>query len=659
MNIFNYIVCCFNKEKDNHVLWLPLFFIIGIILRFNVVRNVDYFSKIFLILFFICILFYLVKNYFIKSISILLIFLSFGYLRTNSYIKKYNLPIIEYPLGKVKIIGTVEKEIVNKTKQNETIKDIIVLVDKIEVTEQSNITFANDLYFKNPRKLKIRLSNSDQEVHMNFIVLTAFVFPIKEKSLYSEFDKKRYLYFQQIGGLGYRGEIIFNNKEHVKLTIKQKIDNLRFYIANKVINVRKNSKSTGIISILLTGQKNLADKQTIENMNYSGLAHLLSISGLHMMILITCTSFLIRWFLLRFERISLKYDIFKISVFGSLIINFLYLLLSGSNISAVRAYIMSVILLLSVIIGRFNTGLRSVMFVMFLISFIKPYIIFFAGFQMSFMAVIALISTIENYNNYLVRNNRTYFDNFESNKYIEYFKISLILSFAVECATTPFSVYNFNNYSFYNVLINCIVTPLMSFFILPLSLLSLFLIPFNLEFITILPASYLMDIIIYISNFIVKMPHSVMFIQSPNNFNFCLMIISLFWYFLWSTNCRRIGIYVYIFSLFLMFTQKKPDVIIDNKDNMILFFDNKNEIYVLHPNIYKIMSLIKKFGKQNYYDLDKKGLNGCLSKNKDCSSVVVNGNEIYFYKNNHYIGILKTNNKFIIINNSLNVLNIE
>ncbi len=591
----NYI---YEEERDNFILWLPVLFIIGSLIRFNYFKdnlNIKYLniSLICLTILFM-IISYITRSLFIRIITIILIFISLGYLRTEQIIKKYNFPIIDRPLGKVKVTGIVEKEIINLNKKNKISKVIIVLIEKIEPINN------NKLYLKNgiPKKLKINLLDNKQKINLNKIVLTAYIFPIEEKIIYSSFDNRRYLYFQEIGGIGYKGEILFNDKLE-KLNIKQKIDLLRNKIAKSIININPNSKSIGIISILLTGQKNLADKQTVENMNMSGLAHILAISGLHIMTLILSICYISNLILMRFEKLILKYDIQKISIMISLIISFFYLLLSGMSISAIRAYIMSAIFMFSFIIGRFNTSLRSVMFTMFIFVFLKPFIIFSAGFQMSFMAVLALITAVECYNKSIIKENKGFSG---INVYKGYIFKSFILSIAAEFAVTPFVIYNFNYYSFYNIFVNSFITPMISFIVLPLSFISLLLMPLKLEALFIIPASIVINIVIDIANFIVKIPHSFIFVESPNIFCFFLMIFGLFLFCLLRSNLRKIGIILYFLAFIIFFFQKKPDIIIDNRNNNLIFVDEKNNFYVLNPNKYKISILLRKFGKKDYFN---------------------------------------------------------
>ena len=82
-----------------------------------------------------------------------------------------------------------------------------------------------------------------------------------------------------------------------------------------------------------------------------------------------------------------------ISITGS----FLYLQISGNNIAATRAFIMTSIFILAIIFGRSPYPLRSVMIAAFLILCFLPEYVFHPSFQLSFAAVLCLISGYEFY----------------------------------------------------------------------------------------------------------------------------------------------------------------------------------------------------------------------------------------------------------------------
>ena len=582
------------EDADNYVLWLPVFFVVGILLQFSLYEKYLLLSSVIFVLSLIL--------SFKNKLFLILVLSSAGYLRTYQYIKNNEHYIIKEPMGYVKVYGKVKEQITKKNYSGKIINEIIVETEKIDEEEINTL-------------LKIRLVDESKKVYRSDIILNTVLFPIENN--FMGFNSKRYYYFQHIGGLGYKGKIIYNKKIDEKQSIKETINNIRTTVAKRIIETRPETAATGIIAILITGKKDMADKQAIEDMNYSGLAHLLSISGLHMMTLIGIVFFIAKWILLKFEFIALNCNVFKISAIISLFINFIYLLLSGSAVSAVRAYLMSVILLISIIIGRFNTSIRSVMFVLFITLLIKPHLVFSAGFQMSFMAVIALISCGE-----------IIYDKLKVSNLKKFLIIGFFTSFIAECSTTPFSIYNFNNYSFYNVFINSFLTPLVSFIVLPLSLLAMFLYPFNLEKLLIIPASYIMDFVLFVAKYITELPYSVFFIPSPNLFAMFCMIFGLLWFCLWSKKWRYFGVVLYITGLIVFLLQKRPDIL---KTNESIFIMDGEIAYVYTKNKYEVFSITKKLGVDKYYIL-KNDFKNCTLKhcirifnNKDNLTIIKDG----------------------------------
>lgn len=636
INNFLFLKNFFQKEKNNFILWYPIFFVLGIYIKFESSFILKYILSFFLIISSFYYFFLRNKkhkktiiNFLLKQILIFLIFIILGYIRTSFVIKKYNFPVIKKYLGKCTIYGNIEKEKLTLLNDNSYKKEIVIKVDRI-VLNNKNIFPKKDT----PKKILVRLSNSEEQIFLGDVIVESSVFPFRDKKFESDFDLKKHYYFQEIGGLGYKGKIIKNTKNN-KLNFIQIIDNFRNTLALRIINIG-DKKSSSIIATLLTGQKNLADKESVNNMNYSGLSHLLAISGLHMMTLIGFIFFIVKWILLRFEIIAIKYNVFKISAFVSLLFNFLYLLLSGMSVSAIRAYIMNFILLFSLIINKFNDSLRSVTFVMLCMTFINPYAIFNVGFQLSFISVISITSVVAYYNS--TRNKeKTIFSNFWLTKIYNYFITSLVVSLTAEAATTPLSIYSFNNYTFYNVFTNVFATPIVSFAVLPLSIISVFFYFFNLEYLCIRPASYLMSIVLKLSEFIVKIPNSIMFIRSPNFSSMFLMLTGILWFTLWKSKIRKFGYFIYFFGLISIFLQKQPTLIIDKEDKSIYFKQNKKEVLVYNPKMFNVYNVIKKLETDKFIDITLKYKNDKIAVFKKNNKIYkVNLKTLHFYNDNNY-----------------------
>lgn len=623
---------CFFDEQDNHILWLPVFFVIGCFIGFNSCIK----SYIYLPIVFISLISLIYTNkYLIRYLSIICIFISLGLFRSYNHINNYKYPDVKYNLGKVQIIGKIDDKMLKFQDNGELSRYITVEIESIKPINK-NSRFSKDKDFKDPKFLRIKMFDNGN-VEYGKVQIEANVLPIQNKNFDSDFDLQMYFYFKKIGGLGYNGKILKYLEKQDKLTIKQLLSNFREKVAIRILSVKKDSLSMNLLSIIITGQRNLANKDMLKIMNKSGLSHIMSISGLHMVILTFAIVFIIKQIFSLYNNAFIRYNVYKVSAVVSIFVNTFYILLSGFSISSTRAYIMNIIMLIGILLDRFNSPLRSIMFTMFIMVFVKPNLIYRAGFYMSFLSSIAIIAFIDYY--YIYKYNESNY--IEKNNFLKNLKVALIISVIIELVVLPIEIYSFNMLSFFNIIINVIINPLMSFIVVPFGLLSLLLMPLRLEKIILLPVSYLIDCIIYMAKIFNKIRFGTVFLQSPNIFTVVLMIFGILWLSLWSNNWRRFGVIPYLIGIFMILSQKNIDVIIDNKDKMLFFVDERNNIYVYNMNGYKTQNIINKLGNGNFFDLNNSHLNTCKnSDDKYCSKIDIrNDDTINFYKNGNSVTI--------------------
>lgn len=647
----------FISERNRWILWLPIFFCIGIFLFFK--YKIFNEKLLYLLILQIISLIIFRKKEILKFFILPVIFLSCGYVRSMYFYKSFDFPKLKYDTGYVNVCGTITNTYLKKSSKGNLYREAILEVEKIEKTEKSFKNFINDENFKTPKKILIRF-NYDTILEEGKVKINTILYPITKKQHFTSFDFEEYYYFKKIGGIGYKGKILEFKKTKIKKDFFDKINNFRYKYSEKIIEILDDD-SGSIIATLITGNKKVGNQDTIKLMNNAGLAHLLAISGIHMMTLITITTMIIKWILLRFEKIALNYDVFKISAGISLVLNFFYLALSGFGISAIRAYLMCVVVLFAIILERFNNPLRSVFFVMLLMTFVNPYSIFNPGFQMSFSAVIGLIAGYEYYAD-KKENPNSFISIINSSKFFKYIFGIFFTSIIAEMATTPFSLYHFNVYTFYNVFANFIAVPLVSIVILPLSMISLplYFISFGLEKFVLIPAGWGVNIIIKVCEYIENIEDAIIFIPSPCSLSMFLMIFGGIWFCIWQKKWRIWGIYIYFVGVFVIFFQREPDLIIDYKNNNFVLTDNEYNLYPVGKiNKFTLNTWLLKFGKEkafNYKELfnNKCSLNGCtkLIKKKNSYLYYKNTNSIeikYNYKNKIYID--KENIKIKKVNN--------
>ena len=150
-----------------------------------------------------------------------------------------------------------------------------------------------------------------------------------------------------------------------------------------------------IAAALITGERGGISEEVTQAMRDSGLAHILSISGLHMVIMAGTVFWLVRALLALVPVLALRYPIKKWAAASALAAATFYLALSGAAVPTVRSWIMMSIVLIAVMLDRPALTMRNVALAALAILIVAPESLFDPSFEMSFAAVIALVALYE------------------------------------------------------------------------------------------------------------------------------------------------------------------------------------------------------------------------------------------------------------------------
>lgn len=245
---------------------------------------------------------------------------------------------------------------------------------------------------------------------------------------------------------------------------------IRKIIYNRLIDNLGSLKGNFAAAILL-GETKAIDRQLMKDMRQSGISHILCVSGLHLS-LVAMILFISARFLLNLSNfIAFNYNIKTIAAICSLLGSYGYLELSGRQIAASRAFIMTAIFIIAIIIERAYYPLRSLAIAAFVILSLNPEYIFHPSFQLSFVAVLSLVAGYEFYikNQWILGDSKGIFAS------IKFYSASNIYSsFLASIITTPVVINQFYIFSTYSIPMNLIAVPIMSFFLMPLAILALY-----------------------------------------------------------------------------------------------------------------------------------------------------------------------------------------
>lgn len=140
-----------------------------------------------------------------------------------------------------------------------------------------------------------------------------------------------------------------------------------------------------IIQALLLGQKQDIDPETYASFTKAGVVHILAVSGLHVGIVLLILQFITKGFLrIKYGRI-LRGGIVLLGIWG-------FATLAGYTPSVLRAAVMFSFLSLALNYRRKTSAINTLALSAVFLIIINPYFIYQVGFQLSYLAVISIVT---------------------------------------------------------------------------------------------------------------------------------------------------------------------------------------------------------------------------------------------------------------------------
>jgi competence protein ComEC len=391
--------------------------------------------------------------------------------------------------------------------------------------------------------------------------LRATLMPPAEPALPGDYDFARQAWFERLGGLGYTWTAAEIDPRAAMppwdLRAWAAVERLWQAIAQRVTAILPGQ--TGAIAVaLIRGARGGITDQTNTAFRDSGLLHVLSISGLHMAVMAGAVFYLVRLILAAVPALALVYPIKKWAAAAAMLGAFAYLMISGSSFATVRSAIMIAIMFLAVILDRPALALRNVVLAACLILLLFPESLFDVGFQMSFAAVVALISVYEA----LSGRGAVFASRGAVVRFVLFMGGIVLSTLIASAAVAPFAAYYFHKSQQYAVLANLIAIPICDLLVMPAALAALILMPLGLE----APALWVMgrgvDAMLWTAERVAALPGAVLRIPAMPTAAFLLMIAGGLWLALWQTRWRLAGAALVAAGLALAPTLRLPDLLI-------------------------------------------------------------------------------------------------
>lgn len=248
-------------------------------------------------------------------------------------------------------------------------------------------------------------------------------------------------------------------------------------LAKRLVEETDLAAGSGLAAAVLTGDRSFLPEEDQENLQASGLAHLLAISGLHVGLAAGIFYVLMFRLLVLIAPLSVRFPVQKLAQFGALLAITFYLIFSGSSISTQRAYIMLGVGLIYGLFDRPVISFQALALSMFIVILLSPAAVMTPGFQMSFAATAALIAAYRwQFDGTKFRSKTGLFGK------VQTFLGGIVLtSLVAGFATMPFAIYHFDRAAPLGFAANLVVMPIVTIISVPLGALTAITIPFGLE----------------------------------------------------------------------------------------------------------------------------------------------------------------------------------
>ncbi len=269
------------------------------------------------------------------------------------------------------------------------------------------------------------------------------------------FDYERWLFTHGIQATGYVRPWKGNQLQELAYQ-GGRLDRLRQHFGEEIDRRLDDKRSAGLVKALAIGDRSGMSSDDWRIFANTGTSHLVAISGLHIGIVAGLAFFLGQWVWRRSEWLMLRLAATRAAAWMALGSAVIYAALAGFSLPTQRALIMLALGLGALLLGRVLSLRRSLAMALFGVVLVDPFATFSPGFWLSFGAVAVIFLAVAG----RMRPHRGWRN---------WGRIQWVVALGL----APMLFIFFNKASLISPLVNLILVPWFSLFLVPLVLTSL------------------------------------------------------------------------------------------------------------------------------------------------------------------------------------------
>lgn len=432
-------------------------------------------------------------------------------------------------------------------------------VEELAAKEQFRLLLIPEAGQGLPPRVRVSIARQDQQaltlLHGDRIALRARLMPPPRSALPGGYDFARKAWFDGIGAVGRA------LSPPLRLSPRSAADPSFRDRLNRHVRSRLSGGAGAIAVALVTGDQGGIAEGDAEAMRRSGLAHLLSVSGLH----VTAVVGGVMWLALRILALSpwlalrAPLTLWAAGLGGLAGVG--YTLLTGTQVPTVRSLVAALLVMLALALGRQALSMRLVAAGVFIVLAFWPEALVGPSFQLSFAAIAAIVALHAQPQVQRLLERR---DEWWPKKSARALLGLLMTGVAVELALMPIALFHFHKAGVYGALVNIIAIPLTTFVIMPMEALALLADAVGLGAPFWWVAGVALRGLLALAHGVASAPGAVASFPAMPIWAFAAMMGGGVWLLLWRSRARLLGGVPLLLGAVAAVLAPSPDILVTN-----------------------------------------------------------------------------------------------
>ncbi len=407
-----------------------------------------------------------------------------------------------------------------------------------------------------PAHIRVNLTDADVPAGLSrgaVIRLGARLLPPPRPAVPGAYDYARVAWFDGIGatGRGFAPVTIVAPGEKAGGGLRERL--------SAHIRASAPGGPGAIAAALATGDQGAIPVDDAEAMRRAGLAHLLSVSGLHITAVVGAVMLLVLRLLAISPWLALHVRLPLVAAAAGALAAVGYTLLTGAEVPTVRSCVAALMVLTAIALGREAITLRLVAVGAIIVLLCWPEALIGPSFQLSFAAVASIIALHEQ------PRIRAFFGSHEEGMVARIGRelLSLLITgIVVEAALAPIALFHFHKAGLYGSLANIVAIPLTTFVVMPVEALALLfdLVGFGAPLWWLVEKA--LGLLLWIAHRVADAPGSIATLPSMPTGAFAAIIAGGLWLCLWRTRWRALGALPLSFGAIWAAMVPPPDMLV-------------------------------------------------------------------------------------------------